>query len=82
MAAVLRILRSNRGVSMVEYAILLALITLVGLAVVSTLGTSVKHSFQTVGCIGSGQGSGNGNGGGSGGGIGGGTGGGSCQNGG
>jgi hypothetical protein len=63
---------------MVEYAILLALITLVSFGVIATLGQHVKTAFGIANCIGPGQGSGNGNGG-NGGGIGGGTGGGSCQ---
>lgn len=71
--------RNVRGVSMVEYAILLALICLISFGIVAMLGSNVKASFEIANCIGPGQGSGNGNGGGNGGGIGGGTGGGTCR---
>jgi Flp pilus assembly pilin Flp len=79
MAGISRNHRRTRGVTMVEYAVLLALIALVSFGVVSALGGHVKGAFQSVGCAGSGQGNNNGNGGGNGGGIGGGSGGGRCQ---
>lgn len=41
--------RSSRGASLVEYALLVALIALVCIAAVSTLGRSVSKKFSTVG---------------------------------
>lgn len=67
-----RLFRDKRGVSMVEYAVLLALIAGLCLGTVSALGSSVNKGFKTVvGCMGNGGGTGaggsaNGGGGGSG----------------
>lgn len=61
MTAILRILRSTRGVAMVEYAILLALIAAFCIGTISGLGSNVNKALKTVaGCSGNGGGSGGG----------------------
>ncbi|MGH9300902.1 MAG: Flp family type IVb pilin [Acidimicrobiales bacterium] len=40
--------RSERGAAMVEYALLVALIAIVSVVVLTTLGGSVKDKFSTV----------------------------------
>ena len=58
-----KVLRHSRGVTMVEYAVLLALMAAVCIGAVSALGSSVNKSFRTVaGCSGHGGGNGNQNG--------------------
>jgi pilus assembly protein Flp/PilA len=42
-------INSERGASLVEYALLVALIAVVCIAAVSTLGQSVSSKFSTVG---------------------------------
>ena len=42
-------IRSERGASLVEYALLVALIAVVCIAAVTTLGKSASSMFQTVG---------------------------------
>jgi Flp pilus assembly pilin Flp len=60
-----RLFRCSRGVSMVEYAILLMLISVVCLVIITSLGSGVNKGFKTVaGCIGNGGGTGTGAGGG------------------
>lgn len=57
MTAIRRILRSTRGVSMVEYAVMLALIAVVCIGAISGMGSSVNKAFKTVaGCSGNGGG--------------------------
>jgi Flp pilus assembly pilin Flp len=45
-----RLILCNRGVSMVEYAIIIALIALVCFSVVKALGESVHNGFTSVSC--------------------------------
>ncbi len=40
--------KKEKGASMVEYAVMLALITVVSLAVITSLGISVSTTFNTV----------------------------------
>ncbi|HUP72578.1 MAG TPA: Flp family type IVb pilin [Acidimicrobiales bacterium] len=42
-------IKSERGASLVEYALLVALIAVVCIAAVTTLGKSASSKFQTVG---------------------------------
>ena len=44
-----RQIREERGASLVEYALLLALIAVVCIVAVSLLGTSTSHKFSQVG---------------------------------
>jgi pilus assembly protein Flp/PilA len=44
-----QILSSDRGASMVEYAIVLALICVLCVGVVGALGSNLQHTFRTVG---------------------------------
>lgn len=64
MTALFQLFRNTRGATMVEYAIVLALIALISIGTISALGSSVNHGFKTVAdCMGSGNGNGNGAGG-------------------
>ncbi|HKU66196.1 MAG TPA: Flp family type IVb pilin [Candidatus Baltobacteraceae bacterium] len=57
MGRIFRVLRSTRGVSMVEYAIMLALVAALCIGVIGGLGSSVNKAFKTVaGCSGKGGG--------------------------
>jgi pilus assembly protein Flp/PilA len=47
-AAIWLKVRSNRGVSAIEYGLLAALIALVIIAAVTTLGTNLKGVFNTI----------------------------------
>jgi Flp pilus assembly pilin Flp len=47
-----RLLRCNRGVTMVEYAILLLLIAVVSIGVIATLGSNARNAFSSVACQG------------------------------
>jgi pilus assembly protein Flp/PilA len=42
-------IRNERGASLVEYALLVALIAVVAIAAVSTLGSNVSSKFSAVG---------------------------------
>jgi pilus assembly protein Flp/PilA len=44
----LRLLKSEKGQGLVEYGILVALIALVSILVVTTLGTNVRDAFQAI----------------------------------
>jgi Flp pilus assembly pilin Flp len=46
--SILRLLTSKRGQTLVEYAIILALISVVAISVLMALGTQVKGVFTTV----------------------------------
>lgn len=64
MTALLRLLHNTRGATMVEYAVVLALIALISLGTITAVGSSVNHGFKTVAsCMGSGNGNGHGSGG-------------------
>lgn len=69
MTAIFRILRNTRGVTMVEYAIMVALIAALCIGAVGGLGSKVNKAFKDVAtCPGNGggfacSGTGNGNGG-------------------
>lgn len=52
MQAVRGLVRCKRGVTIVEYAILLAMIALVGIGIVKVLGSNVRNSFASVSCNG------------------------------
>jgi Flp pilus assembly pilin Flp len=59
--AFFRLFKNSRGATMVEYAIMLALIALFSIGTISALGSSINHGFKTVaGCMGSGGGTGGG----------------------
>lgn len=51
MELVRRLVRCKHGVTIVEYAILLALITLVSIGAISALGTAVHNAFN-IACLG------------------------------
>jgi pilus assembly protein Flp/PilA len=48
MAAVARVLRSDRGQGMVEYALILVLIAVVVIAVLMVLGNQVQNTFCNI----------------------------------
>jgi len=47
-AAAKKFVREEEGATMVEYAIMVALIAVVSLVVVTTLGTTVRDTFSNV----------------------------------
>lgn len=47
-----RLVRNERGVSIVEYAILLALIAGVCIGVVRAVGAKTQNHYSTIGCAG------------------------------
>jgi pilus assembly protein Flp/PilA len=48
MKKVMTLLKSQKGQGLVEYGILVALIALVSIIVVTTLGTNVRDAFQAI----------------------------------
>ena len=49
MAVWVEMLRSDRGASMVEYSLLIALIALVALAAVAVMGSTLNSEYERIG---------------------------------
>lgn len=46
--AIMKFLKDESGASMVEYAILVALISVAAIAIIAVLGTEINNAFQEV----------------------------------